>query len=200
MIRNVVFDVGNVLVGFDWEVFIHRLFTDEELIAKLRVAIWGDSRWDRLDWGADFDKVLMSMINAEPECEEEIRYMFSRIGECVSRRESAIPWLKDLKARGLNVYYLSNYSRTVIDAHHEALDFLPLMDGGVFSCDVYLLKPDPAIYRYLLRKYSLKPSECVFIDDLERNVQGARECGFHGIRCKTVEQTQTELNSLLKGE
>lgn len=200
MIKNVVLDIGNVLAGFDWEIFIHRLFTGRELIAKLGRAIWGDGRWDRLDWGADFEKVLASMINAEPECEQEIRYMFTRIGECVVRYDTSIVWLKDLKSRGYNVYYLSNYSETVMNGNREALDFLPYMDGGVFSCDVFLLKPDPAIYRYLLRKYNLTANECVFIDDLERNVQAARDCGFYGIRCASVEQAQRDLNKLLEEE
>mgnify|MGYP002856681681 CR=1 FL=1 len=200
MIKNVLFDIGNVLVGFDWTAYIHTLFTDEALIEKLRSAVWGDGRWDRLDWGADFNKVLTSMINAEPECEDELRLMFSHIGGCVSRYDTSIEWITDLKARGYNVYYLSNYSRTIMNAQHEALDFLPLMDGGVFSCDVYLLKPDPAIYRYILRKYSLNPAECVFIDDLERNIQAAINCGMYGIRCDNIGQAQRDLNKLLKEE
>ncbi len=200
MIKNVIFDIGNVLAGFNWTSYIHKIFTDETLIEKLRSAVWDEGRWDRLDWGADFSKVLASMINAAPECEQELRFMFSRIGECVSRYDTSVAWIQDMKARGYNVYYLSNYSRAIMDANHEALDFLPYMDGGVFSCDVYLLKPDPAIYRCLLRKYNLVPSECVFIDDLERNIQGAINCGFHGIRCESVEQAQRDLNKLLEEE
>ena len=197
MIKNVVFDIGNVLVCFDWTKYVHTLFNDEELIERLRSAVWGEGRWDKLDWGVDLDKVLASMINSSPELENELRLMFSHIGGCVTRYDTSIPWVKDLKSRGYNVYYLSNYSRTIMDAQHEALDFLPYMDGGVFSCDVYLLKPDHAIYRYLLRKYSLNPSECVFIDDIEDNIQAAKDCGFYGVKCETVEQAQRDLNKLL---
>ncbi len=82
----------------------------------------------------------------------------------------------------------------------DVLDFLPLLDGGVFSCDVRMIKPDREIYEALAEKYSLKPSECVFIDDLARNVQAGIDFGFRGIQFITFDQVQTDLNNLLKEE
>ena len=64
------------------------------------------------------------------------------------------------------------------------MDFLPLLDGGVFSCEEKLIKPDHAIYERIVEKYNLKPEECVFIDDSERNVIGARECGLYAVHAK----------------
>ena len=96
--------------------------------------------------------------------------------------------------------YLSNYSRYVMNLNPDVLDFLPLMDGGVFSCDVHLIKPDRRIYECIKEKYDLTPNECVFIDDIERNIDAAREFGFRAIQFITFEQAQKDLNDLLKEE
>ena len=199
MITTVIFDVGNVLVDFDWEGFIHRMFPGrEELIAELDVAVWGSGRWDRLDAGDDPEEVLASIIAYSPSHEKELRKVFANVGQTLRKREATPSWLKSLKSRGYRLLYLSNYSHYVMNCNPDVLDFLPLMDGGIFSCDVKLIKPDRRIYEALAEKYSLKPSECVFIDDLERNVKAGRDFGFHAIQFGTLSQTQRDLEAILQ--
>ena len=199
MINTVIFDVGNVLVDFDWEGFIHRMFPGrEDLIAELDVAVWGSGRWDRLDAGDDPEEVLASIIAYSPKHEAELRKVFANVGDTLRKREATPIWLKDLKSRGYRLLYLSNYSHYVMNCNPDVLDFLPLMDGGIFSCDVKLIKPDPRIYAVLAEKYNLNTSECVFIDDLERNVIAAREFGFNAIQFGTLQQAQRDLEKLLK--
>ncbi|MBQ2616891.1 MAG: HAD family phosphatase [Synergistaceae bacterium] len=199
MITTVIFDVGNVLVDFDWEGFIHRMFPGrDELIAELDVAVWGSGRWDRLDAGDDPEEVFASIIAYSPSHEKELRKVFANVGQTLRKREATPTWLKDLKSRGYRLLYLSNYSHYVMNCNPDVLDFLPLMDGGIFSCDVKLIKPDQRIYEALAEKYSLKPSECVFIDDLERNVKAGRDFGFQAIQFGTLQQTQRDLEALLQ--
>ena len=197
-IKNILFDVGNVLVDFDWDGYIHKLFDDENLIQELNIAVWGDGRWDRLDWGEDPEKVIQRMIDADPKHEKDIRKIFSRVGETIRKRDYSHDWIKSLKARGYKVYYLSNYSQLVMNANPDALDFIPLMDGGVFSCYIHMIKPSREIYEYITKQYNLVPSECVFIDDLERNIKAAKDFGFHGIQFITHEQVLRDLNNLLE--
>ena len=199
MINTVIFDIGNVLVDFDWEGFIHRMFPGrEDLIAELDVAVWGSGRWDRLDAGDDPEEVLASIIAYSPKHEAELRKVFANVGDTLRKREATPIWLKDLKSRGYRLLYLSNYSHYVMNCNPDVLDFLPLMDGGIFSCDVKLIKPDPRIYAVLAEKYNLNTSECVFIDDLERNVIAAREFGFNAIQFGTLKQAQRDLEALLQ--
>ena len=199
MITTVIFDVGNVLVDFDWEGFIHRMFPGrEELISELDEAVWGSGRWDRLDAGDDPEEVLASIIAYSPKHEAELRKVFANVGDTLRKREATPIWLKDLKSRGYRLLYLSNYSHYVMNCNPDVLDFLPLMDGGIFSCDVKLIKPDPRIYAVLAEKYNLNTSECVFIDDLERNVIAAREFGFNAIQFGTLKQAQRDLEALLQ--
>ena len=198
MITTVIFDVGNVLVDFDWEGFINRMFPGrEELIAELDAAVWGNGRWDRLDAGDEPEEVFASIIAHDPKHESELRRVFENVGDTLRKRPATPIWLKDIKSRGYRVLYLSNYSRYVMSKNPDVLDFLPLMDGGVFSCDVKLIKPDRRIYECITQKYNLNPSECVFIDDIECNVKAAKDFGFNAIQFMTLEQAQRDLNTML---
>ncbi|MBQ3394745.1 MAG: HAD family phosphatase [Synergistaceae bacterium] len=198
MINTVIFDVGNVLVDFDWEGFIHRMFPGrDELIAELDEAVWGNGRWDRLDAGDEPEKVFAGIIAQAPEREQELRKVFENVGDTLRKRPATPIWIKELKSRGYRVLYLSNYSHYVMSKNPDVLDFLPLMDGGIFSCDVKLIKPDRKIYECITQKYNLIPSECVFIDDIERNVKAAKDFGFNAIRFLNLEQAQKDLNKIL---
>ena len=81
----------------------------------------------------------------------------------------------------MRVLYLSNYSKHTMESNPGALDFLPYMDGGIFSCDVRINKPDPRIYQLLIDKYNLDPGTCIYIDDKQTNVDVAVGLGMKGI-------------------
>ena len=200
MIKTVIFDVGNVLVDFDWDGYIDKLFpkADKNFVMKINDAVWGKGRWERLDAGDDPEEVFSNIISQAPEYENEFQIIFRRIGETLRKRPETPNWIKSLKEKGYKVLYLSNYSHYVMKANPEVLDFLPLMDGGVFSCDVKLVKPQREIYECIAEKYNLNPSECVFIDDLERNVKGAKDFGFEAIQFVTLKQTQEDLKKILE--
>ena len=171
MIKTIIFDIGNVLVHFDYMPYVRDLLKDEELVDRVNDAIWRSGLWAELDRGEPAEKIFPMMLAAGPEVEEEIRRTFVNVGQCLHRAEYAIPWIRELKEKGFQVLYLSNYSEYIMQANPEVLDFLPLMDGGVFSCYVRLLKPDLAIYQKICDECSLDPKECVFIDDHEENAR-----------------------------
>ena len=202
MIKNVIFDIGNVLIDFDWDGLIEKLFPnyEQKILDRMNEAVWADGRWDRLDAGDDPEEVFDRIVEYAPEYEAELRSIFRNIGHTLKKRESTPAWLKELKSQGYKIYYLSNYSEYTMKANPEVLDFLPLMDGGVFSCDVKLIKPDIKIYEAITKKYNLIPSECVFIDDLERNVKAAGNFGFHAIQCVTVKQAKEDLKKILEAK
>ena len=197
MIKNVIFDIGRVLIGFEWMDYIHRLF-DEETADKVTKALWHTHYWWELDRAVLSEEEILEMFySAGPDVKEEIKEAFDRIGECMSRCEYAIPWIEEMKERGYKVYYLSNYSEHLMQANPEVLDFLPHMDGGVFSCYVQLIKPDPEIYRTLMDQYDLQAAECLFIDDRIDNVVAARKLGMQAIRFENYAQAREELEITL---
>ena len=198
MIDTVVFDIGNVLMKFDYMPFIRKLLGDEETVEKVNRAIFVSRLWDELDRGEDTDEILEKMIEEEPEYEKEIRLTFDSVGACMERQEYAVPWIRELQKRGYRVLYLSNYSPHTMMANIDVLNFVPFMDGGIFSCDVRINKPDPKIFRLLFEKYGLEPSECAFIDDDQRNIDTALSLGLNAIRFSGYHQARAELEELLK--
>ena len=197
MIKTIIFDIGNVLMRFDYDVYIKNLLKDDDLIEKVNEAIWARGYWNELDLGYDPETVFSKMYEAGPDYQEEIRLVLDHVGQCIGPAEYAKPWIRDLKKKGYRILYLSNYSEYIMEAGPEALNFLPLMDGGVFSCYVGMIKPDPAIYEEICDKYALKPSECVFIDDNKENIKAAKTFGLHVVHFKDYEQAKGELSDLL---
>ena len=198
MIDTVIFDIGNVLAEFNWDRYIHGILNDEEIISRVNGAVWGSGLWEEFDRGVmDDGEIIGGFISHAQDVEREIRLACAHIGGCIIHQDHAIPWIRELKAAGYRVLYLSNYSRIIMRGNPGVLDFLPLMNGGVFSCDVHLLKPDPAIYARICAEYRLTPSSCVFIDDVEGNVQAARNFGMSAIQCKNYEQARGDLHALL---
>ncbi len=182
MIRNVIFDIGNVLMDFRWMDYMHSLFgEDEETITAVNRAIWRHGTWTSMDEGADEAAAVEKAVSLVPTHEAGIRKAFAHAGQAMHRQDYAIPWIQELKRMGKRVFYLSNYSAFSVKANRGVLDFLPYMDGGVFSYQVRVVKPNPEIYRLLCEKYNLNAEECLFTDDMPDNIAAARECGFHAV-------------------
>ncbi|MBQ3366234.1 MAG: HAD family phosphatase [Succiniclasticum sp.] len=191
MIRNMVFDIGNVLMDFRWKEYMRSLFgEDETLIQTINQGIWHNGCWAAMDKGEmDGAATLRSAVAFAPQYEKEIKLTLDSVAHAFHKFEYSIPWIQELKRMGLNVYYLSNYSAFSVAANPDVLDFIPYMDGGVFSFEVKAVKPEPEIYRCLCEKFGLKPEECLFTDDVPANVKGAQACGFQGIVFEGYEKT-----------
>ncbi len=197
MIKTIVFDIGNVLMHFRWNAYIRSLYPESKA-KKITQAIWAENCWEALDREIEDEAVIRArMIQQAPMYEEEINYALDHVGECMSKADYAIEWIQTLKQEGYNVLFLSNYSQFLMDACPEVLDFLPYLDGGVFSCDVGTIKPEYDIYGVLLELYNQNPEECVFIDDKEANILAAKEVGMHGIVFTSYEKTSKELADFL---
>ena len=200
MIRNMVFDIGNVLMGFRWKEYMRSLFGENEaLIQTINQGIWHNGCWAAMDKGEmDGAATLRSAVAFAPQYEKEIKLTLDKVALAFHKFGYAVPWVQELKGMGLNVYYLSNYSAFSIAANPDVLDFIPCMDGGVFSFEVKAVKPDPEIYRCLCDKYDLKPEECLFTDDVPANVKGAQACGFQGIVFEGYEKTYPVIMKALR--
>ncbi len=199
MIRNIIFDIGGVLVELDWPGYIRQYGFDREKEDAITRALVDGPVWKELDrevWS--MDQILEGFMSLAPQYREDVRTVFLNSGGFIHRQEYAIPWITSLKERGYHVYFLSNYSQWMIGQTEKTLDFLPYLEGGVFSCDVQKIKPDAGIYQEFLRKYpTVRPSESVFLDDSPANVETARKLGFCGIVVQSHAQAKQELECLL---
>lgn len=198
MIRNIIFDIGNVLTDFRWRDFLRDKGFDRQTAERIARASVMSPLWDEIDRGVwDEDKLINEFVNLDPGIEKEIRYAYGNINGMVTKRDYAISWVRDLKARGYKLYYLSNFSRKAYEDCKDALDFLPWMDGGILSYEEKVVKPEEIIYLRLLDRYGLKAQECVFLDDTAVNVEAAERLGINGICFVTKEQADRELEQIL---
>ena len=123
---------------------------------------------------------------------------FLRNGEQMAVKRPEV-WDKvaALKEKGYKIYLLSNYSEELLHVHTKGAKFLNVLDGGVVSYQVHVLKPDREIYEILLEKYSLKAEECLFFDDRMDNVEGAKKVGIQAIQVTSREMLNETLDKML---
>ena len=198
MIKTVIFDIGNVLMGFDWWSYVCSLFSEETAMI-INAAFWKTGYWEEFDRGVlSYEEIVHLMEEAAPKYKEEIYTALKRVGECMYKHDYAIPWIKQLKEMGYKVVFLSNYSEFLMELKPEVLDFLPYLDGGLFSCHAKLIKPDPAIYQMLCEKCDLVPEESLFVDDNAANIESAKKFGLHAIRFEGYEKSYHEVMEYLK--
>ena len=197
MIGTIIFDIGNVLAGFDWYALFQSFGYDEEMVERLARATVKSEDWQEYDRGILGDEeILRLFIENDPALEEDIRKVLASFTPLITRYDYAIEWVRKWKDRGYQVLVLSNFSDKALKESWHALDFLPYTDGGILSFQEKLVKPMPEIYRLLLKRYRLKPEECVFLDDTQANVDAARREGIWAIRFQDRQQAEKELEKL----
>ncbi len=199
MIRNIVFDIGNVLAAFRWKEYIEELGFEGEAAERLARATTLDPLWREVDRGVmSLDDIITAMIAKDPEIEADIRLFFEDRRRLVMEYDYSRGWLEELKARGYRIYLLSNYSQDHFGYISRNFNFFGLEDGRVISFEEKLLKPDSRIYEVLLNRYGLKAEECVFLDDMPANIEGAVKIGMKGIVFESYKQGREELEKLLR--
>ncbi len=197
MIKNIIFDVGKVLVEFDWESAFRKLGFAGETFEAVADATVRSKEWNEYDRSAKNDEEQLAyFISRAPEYEREIRLFWDNMGLPIWQYDYAMNLVRGLKKNGYHTYILSNYSRHTYDCTREALSFEKEMDGVIFSYQVGYIKPEPEIYRTLLERYQLKPEECVFLDDKRENLSAAEQFGIRTIQFTGLAQAKCELEAL----
>lgn len=199
MIKNIIFDIGNVLVDYCWREHIAGCGFAGETAERLGNAMMKSPVWNEVDRGAWSDEELLTAFIAnDPELAEEIRKVFSDLGTIVGKREGSKPWIRSLKEQGYKVYYLSNFAERVKREASDRLSFLEEMDGGLMSYEVHLIKPDEAIYRALFERCGIRPEESIFLDDSPANLETAKVLGMEGLLVRSQEQAVVDLQNFLE--
>ncbi len=200
MIKNVIFDIGNVLADFCWKEFLMNKGLDESMAQRIGDASVNTPVWSELDRGVwSFEELMQGFENNDPEIGPLMREMYQDMTGIVRIRDYACDWVRELKAKGFGVYYLSNFSRKIETECADSLAFIPLMDGGILSYKEQLVKPNQAIYQLLLKRYDLQADECIFLDDTAVNIEAACKAGIHGIVFRSREQALHDMEQIISG-
>ncbi|MDO5000770.1 MAG: HAD family phosphatase [Eubacteriales bacterium] len=186
MIKNIVFDMGNVIIRFDPELFMIRLGLAEEDRKLLKRELFVSLEWSRMDRGSLTDEEAAEIVcRRVPErLHDAVRRLVGMWDRPILPVDGMYELVEELKGMGYGIYLLSNASFRQHD-YWPRVPASKFFDGTLISADVKLVKPQPEIYRLLCDKFSLVPEECVFIDDSTSNAEGAYFCGinalvFHG--------------------
>lgn len=177
--RNVVFDMGNVLMTFDGHEFAHAFTSSDDDAQALYEGLFGRVEWSLLDSGTiDHQTMLrVAMAHTPERLHPNLRECLVHWPEHSRVIEPTNALALRLHEAGWGVYVLSNAS----DRIEEQLSHAPVfkvLDGIVVSGRERLMKPDPVIFRLLCSRYELDPATCVFVDDNADNCEGARVAGM----------------------
>ncbi|MHA2398127.1 MAG: HAD family hydrolase [Promethearchaeota archaeon] len=197
MIKNIIFDLGNVLLNFKPVQFLERFITDEKRIKQFSSKILENKLWLDLDRGIlSIESARKQYLANYPEEEQLINMFFSQWMEMLSPIPKNVDVLKELKKNNYKLYALSNFIMEAWNYVINRYTFFGLFDGIVLSFEINFLKPEKQIFDHLLEKYSLIPEKCVFIDDVDENISQARKMKMKGIHYSEITDLREELKRI----
>lgn len=197
MIKNIVFDIGNVLAEFGWEKVLKEFGFSENVYETLADAVFRSEDWGEMDRGVmTIEEIIARFCKKAPEYEKEIREVMGAYSRMIRMYPYTPEMIRSLKAQGYQVYYLSNYGEHGYEQTKGELEFLKEMDGGLFSFEVKMIKPCKWIFAELLERFALDPAETVFLDDNLQNAEAASRMGMTGIHFLGYEQAKEQLAAL----
>ncbi len=201
MIKNLIFDVGGVLIGYRWiEMLTEDFGVDRSEAEQLGGFIFEDPMWSEFDRGVrDVEELIEYYSSLLPQKSTLIRRIFYEGHLMPVERERVWEKLEILKNKGYRIFILSNYSKFLFEMHTDGMPFRDMLDGGVVSYEVKMIKPESGIYASLLEKYDLDPAECLFYDDREENTDGARAAGMEAVLVTSEEMLLEDMDRFVSG-
>lgn len=200
MIKNIIFDIGNVLISFKPADFLEKRGYSTEAKNTILNDIFKSPEWLALDNGSLTTVEAIEKITARSSLKmEEIASLFNLRTEIMYPINGNIMLLPELKKRGFKLYYLSNFPDDIFDEVFNGYEFFKFFDGGLISSRVKCIKPDIRIFKIILEKYSLSKNECLFIDDLEINTKAAQFFGIESFCTFGSSNFSAQIEKMLAG-
>lgn len=197
MIKNIVFDIGKVLLEFEPLKYLNEKFDDSLIAERLHSGIFCSSEWIDLDKGVLTDEEAIEIFSdRHSDLKQYIAEIMKDWSNILVPIDGTVDILKTLKSKGYKIYLLSNFHSTAFQKIYEKYSFFKLSDGMIVSSKVNLLKPDREIYELLINSFSLKPEESLFIDDTLVNVKSAESLGFNVVCFQNSDKLNKELKTL----
>lgn len=196
-IKNVVFDIGNVLVKWSPLDIVKMTFGEdcnaEELVDTY---IHNQVFWDLNRGRFSLQTAKHLLVNETEHTLDEIERLFDNLFLSLTPVAGGFELLQRLHKAGYRILTLTDNVHEIVAYLKETYEFWPYFDGGVVSADVDLLKPEPEIYQTLIEKCQIIPQESVFMDDMPNNVLGAKDKGLHAFQFTTAQDAEMQLKKL----
>jgi len=196
-IKTVVFDIGGVLIDWNPRHLYRKIFSSEEEMERFLSEVC-TYEWNvQQDGGKLFSEATAELSARFPAYSDKIALYYGRWEEMLGGElTDTVNLFNELKSAGMPLYALTNWSHEAFPVAYDRYAFMKKFDGIVVSGYEKLLKPDHAIYRVLINRYNINPSESVYIDDNKPNAEAAAELGFNAIHYRSSEQLRKDLRAL----
>ena len=193
--KNILFDMGNVLVSYNPEWVIRHYTEDEELIREVKNIVFYSQEWFLLDAGLieeeKAERNWMERLSSDKA--RELAHLSFQNWHLYNMKviPGTAEMIRALKENGKEIYLLSNASMRLLSIYKEVIPAVECFSGIFYSAAHKCVKPQDIIYERFLKEYSLKPSDCFFIDDLEENISAAKAVGISGavMKSRTAKET-----------
>lgn len=182
MIKNIVFDMGNVLLEWVPENIVKRFVDDPERVEKLAKTIFESEIWHKFDANEVTEEDVRNYAKEQlgEDYAEDIDEVLDNWQYCLPVQDSMSRLVKYFHNKGFGIYMLTNANVKFVEIKRD-LHVLKFMDGYMASYEVGCAKPNEKIYKMFLKKFDLRAEECLFIDDLVANCDGARAVGMTAV-------------------
>ncbi|VRU89211.1 hydrolase [Streptococcus pneumoniae] len=197
---NIIFDLGNVLIEWNKEKILSKICKNDLEYNLFNKFVFQSNLWIDLDNGKISLEFLENQLIDEMghQYQDQIHELVWNWFNYVDLYDEVYELIKQLKKKNFQIYVLSNTS----SIFHILLDSVlskvsSVLDGYVISCEVKMMKPQKEIYLSLVNKYQLDIKYCIFLDDLEENVEAARTLGIKAFQIKERKEISNILKDLL---
>lgn len=196
-IDTVVFDLGNVLIAWDPRNLYRRLFDDEARMEWFLREVCNSAWNERQDAGRPWAEAVAELSARHPQHAALIEAYRTRWAETLGGAiDGSVALLAALKARGVRLLALTNWSQETFPIARQSYPFLEWFEGVVVSGEEGIIKPDPRIYRVLIERHGVAPARALYVDDAPRNVAAAEALGMHGWHFRDADGLRAELQRL----
>jgi 2-haloacid dehalogenase len=190
----VVFDLGGVLIDWNPRHLYRGLFADEAAMERFLAEVCTPAWNHAMDAGRPVAEAIGELVVAHPDQAELIRAWHARWAEMLGGTyEDVVAIMRELRAGGVRVYALSNWSAETFEETRSHFPFLAEFDGILISGEIKAAKPDPVVFRTLLDRFGLEPGRTVFLDDTPKNVVAARAAGIDAILFESAARLRSDL-------
>lgn len=194
---NIISDLGGVVFSWNPEKIIDQVFDDPAVKDLVREKIFHHRDWDELDRGTLlYPEATLRAVERTGLPVSSIARLFRQVPLALVGQPETVALLRRLKTRGHRLFYLSNMHVASIDYLEKTYTFWDVFEGGVASCRVQFIKPEPEIYVCLMERYGLDKAETVFIDDVTANLDPAYRMGIQTIHFQNLKQCERQLEVL----
>lgn len=203
MIKNIIFDIGGVLLEYNPRTYLDKLNIEEGKRKELNEIIFHNSNWRKCINGfINNNELIKKLVKDNEKYEIEIKRILSKenLKHMLPPKQDMLEYYKELKQKGYNIYLCSNITQDTYNYINNSFEIISIANGGVFSCFENISKPNIEIYNRLIDKYKINIEETIFIDDTKANIISANKIGLRAILfentedIKNIEQKEWKTN------